>query len=280
MHTGRRRLVATIGLGLIVLLGFLGPVDRLGEVQLADATKRALVAFATARGINAAISAVQGTEVALQPAGVGLTLTPGQLLDPINDLVERLSWVMLASAVSLGIQQLLLAVSASSFMGAALLAAAVVGGLWLWQPWCRQMMGATWIVRLAMLTLLLRFAMPAYVLVAEGFYQGFLAQQYSTATQQLEQTRESIEKAQAAEQPSVKRSAGAGGLWSKITDSFDDIRNAADLNGRIERYSGMVGNLADNVINLVVVFVVQSVLMPLLFLWALFSAARAILRTA
>ena len=128
------RLALTANLMLIVLVGIFGPVDLISDLQLAEATKRALVAFVATPGLNAAISAVQGTEVALQPAGVGVTLTPGQLLDPVNDLVERLSWVILASAVSLGIQQLILSVSASPLMVAPLVAAALVFGLWLWRP--------------------------------------------------------------------------------------------------------------------------------------------------
>ena len=276
MSAHRGRLAGTIAVIILVLVGLFGPVDRMGEAQLGEATKRALVAFAAARGLNAAISAVQGTEVALQPAGVGITLTPGELLDPVNDLVERLSWVMLASAVSLGIQQLLLAVSASALMVAALAGAALICLLWLWRPAWRRHWATIILLRLALLTLLLRFAMPGYVLAADAFYQGFLADDYTQATNQIEQTRERIETAEA--QAPNGASTGAATFWSRITGSLDNIRDAADLNGRIKRYTAMVGDLADNVIKLAVVFVVQSVLMPLVFLWLLVSVSRTVLR--
>ena len=71
-----------------VLLSALTPVDRLAETQYQELFQRALITFALARTLNGVISAVQGTELALQPAGVGVTLTPGQVLDPVNDLVE------------------------------------------------------------------------------------------------------------------------------------------------------------------------------------------------
>jgi hypothetical protein len=276
MDTRRLKIAGTIGLVLMVLLGVFGPVDRLGDAQITKASQRALVAFAAARGLNAAISAVQGTEVALQPAGIGLTLTPGELLDPVNDLVERLSWIMLASAVSLGVQHLLLMVGGSVLMSGLLVFAAGVCVLWLWRPAWRHVTGASWAVRLAVLTLVLRFAVPAYVLVADAFYHGFLAQQYTTATQKLEDTRARIEQAEGTA-PSAPRFGDATSLWGRLTGSLESIRSAADLNGRVQRTAAMLGNLADHVINLAVVFVVQSLLLPLVFVWLLYGTLRAIL---
>ena len=72
---------------------------------------RAAYTFAMVRGLNGMISVIQGTEVAVSPAGIGLTLTVGEILDPINDLAERFSWVMLVSTTSLGIQRILMEMS-------------------------------------------------------------------------------------------------------------------------------------------------------------------------
>ncbi|MCB1944024.1 MAG: hypothetical protein KDI53_18575, partial [Candidatus Accumulibacter sp.] len=74
--------------------------------------KRALVSFATARALNAVISVAQGTEVSMQPAGMGVVLTPGQLLDPVNDLVEQFSHLMLAASVAFGVQKVLISIGA------------------------------------------------------------------------------------------------------------------------------------------------------------------------
>ena len=68
-------------------------------------------AFAMARGLNGVISVAQGTSVAIQPAGVGVMLAPGELLDPVNDLVEQFSTVMLFASASLGLQRLLIGMS-------------------------------------------------------------------------------------------------------------------------------------------------------------------------
>jgi len=69
---------------------------------------RAAYTFALVKGLNGMISVIQGTEVAVSPAGIGLKLSVGEIVDPINDLAERFSWVMLVSTTSLGIQRVLM----------------------------------------------------------------------------------------------------------------------------------------------------------------------------
>lgn len=82
-----------LGLGLLLaaLMAVTPFLDQRAGENYESLFQRALVTFALARTLNGVISAVQGTEVAIQPAGVGVTLTPGQMLDPVNDLVERFS---------------------------------------------------------------------------------------------------------------------------------------------------------------------------------------------
>jgi len=94
------------------VLSAFSTLDNTGEGYLDGAFKRALLGFAVARGLNGVISVAQGTEFSLTPAGLGVNLTPGEILDPINDLVERFSWIMLLSSSALGVQQVLLSMSA------------------------------------------------------------------------------------------------------------------------------------------------------------------------
>lgn len=73
---------------------------------------KAMVAFGLAKGLNAVISLLQGTELSLTPVGIGINLSIGEVLDPFNDMVERFLWVMLLYSVSLGIQKIVLMISA------------------------------------------------------------------------------------------------------------------------------------------------------------------------
>src|SRR5690349_8497107 len=59
---------------------WLVPPDGRATRQVEDGLKRALATYAAARALNAVISVAQGTEVALEPGGVGVVLAPGQVL--------------------------------------------------------------------------------------------------------------------------------------------------------------------------------------------------------
>jgi len=95
-----------VGLILVVTAVAWWPsLDAHGNATVDAAFKRALVTWAIARGLNGVLSVAQGTEVAIQPAGIGVNFAPGEILDPINDLVERFSWIMMLAASSLGVQR-------------------------------------------------------------------------------------------------------------------------------------------------------------------------------
>ena len=92
-----RNAVAVIAMLAVVWGAWLAPLDAPATEQVEAGLKRALISFAAARALNGVISVAQGTEVSVQPLGVGVTLAPGQLLDPINDLIEQFSNLMLLS---------------------------------------------------------------------------------------------------------------------------------------------------------------------------------------
>ena len=70
-------------------------LDKPADSALSNALSSTLVLFASVRGVDAVVSAVAGTELSMTPAGVGMTLAPGELLDPVNDLVEQLGELLM-----------------------------------------------------------------------------------------------------------------------------------------------------------------------------------------
>ena len=72
----------------------------LGEQHLEDAGNRAAAAFAVARTINGVISVLQEVEFGVS-VFVEAGMKPGQVLDPLNDLIERFSIAALIAATIL-----------------------------------------------------------------------------------------------------------------------------------------------------------------------------------
>ena len=102
------------------------------------------------------ISVVQGTELAIQPVGVGINLTPGQILGPVNDLVEQFSSLMLTASIAFGIQKVLLSIGSHWLIS---LIVTVVTILWAVLFLLRRCPG--WLSRILVVLLMVRFAIPA-----------------------------------------------------------------------------------------------------------------------
>ncbi|MDH4041054.1 MAG: hypothetical protein OEV88_10410 [Gammaproteobacteria bacterium] len=90
--------------GVLTALAWSGRFDTLSANYIDQALVNAGVIYATARGINALVSMLQGTELDV----VMLTFSIGELLDPVNDLIERFSGIMLIALGSLAMQKILL----------------------------------------------------------------------------------------------------------------------------------------------------------------------------
>lgn len=266
-----------------------GSASGWGVAQIDTAFQRALLGYAIARGLNGVISVAQGTELAVQPAGVGLSFTPGEILDPVNDLVERFSWIMMLASSSLGVQRVLLTMS--GWWGLAL-ALGVSGVAWVCFGWWRDRRGAskssprnaTAVIktshmagRVFLFLLVLRFIVPAIAIVNEKVYQTFLAEDYAAASAELEDATTEIgaindeltSRQEADEDVSVIDRAL--GIWDRTVARVS-------LDRRIEEYRSAAENISENTIRLIVVFLMQTVVFPLMFLIIAWGLLKRLVR--
>ena len=264
----RQWLLAAL-LVLVVILSSLTTVDHIAEDRYESLFQRAFITFALARTLNGVISAVQGTELALQPAGVGVTLTPGEILDPVNDLVERFSWIMLGATISLGIQQVLLDVG--QWWGLRVLLAAL-GLIWMWLHLSRsrQMQSPAGrtehiLLRLFIIVLFVRFAVPLALIANEALYDLFLESRYVESTQLIQSAGADIEKVGA--RPVVEEADGEEGLFETLERALDSTRETLDIKQRLEYIQQRAADLIEHLIQLCVVFILQTGLLPIAFLW-------------
>lgn len=266
----------TVLLLLLVVLSSLTTVDRVAEDRYESLFQRAFITFALARTLNGVISAVQGTELALQPAGVGVTLTPGQILDPVNDLVERFSWIMLGATVSLGIQQVLLDVG--QWWGVRALVA-VLGVMWLWLRLSRSRQLHTTagrteqvLLRVFIIVLFIRFAVPLALIANEALYDLFLESRYMESTQIIQAAGADMENVGA--QPVVEVSDDEEGLFESLERAVNSARETLDIKQRLEYIQQRAADLIEHLIQLCVVFILQTGILPIAFLWLFLQLFR------
>ena len=270
-----KKLAISIAALLLAMLALFGTIDNTSQGYTEESFKRALVTFGIARGLNGVISVAQGTEIAVQPAGVGVNFTPGQILDPINDLVEQFSWVMLASSASLGIQKVLLSISSTLLVTTLLVAIFSLYLLSLWRPdWFAPGMRKL-VISSAVIILFVRFSVPLVAIGSEGMYWYFLQDQYLEASAELEKTKDNISEI-SSEETQAYGTADEESLLEMAKRLMSSASINMSINDRIDKYKELAAEATRHAVNLIVVFVIQTILFPLLFLWLLFRGAKAV----
>lgn len=253
---------------LALLLAVSGVADRAGQAHADTLFRRALITFGSARALDAVISAAQGTEIALSPAGMGLTLSAGEVLDPLNDLVEQFATIVLLAATSLGIQALALRICAWWGL-TALLVIAAAGWAWLqWRP--EPWPGAARLARRTLVVLLaLRFVLPAVTLASYWVFDVFVAPQQEESLRALESTRQEVGGLAAlGQEPQPDPSTSAPRPWGqRLREWLGAPPGATDIQARLAAFQERIGDAVEHVVRLIVIFVLQTVLLPLLLLW-------------
>ncbi len=280
LHTHRK---LWSGLAVLAAAAALsGHVDSTGERYASDAFTRALVTFAVARTLDGVISVAQGTEIAVEPGGVGVNFTVGQMLDPINDLVERFSAVMLVATSSLGLQNILLQMTTWWGTTLALILAAVAALIVLWWSRFDGSRIRTVTMQILLVTVFLRFAVPILVIGSNLVFDTFLATEQAAATQALEATRLDIEELN-EEVVVPEADPEDQSVIERLGSMLDSSLAAMNVSERLDRLRDRVSNASEHIVNLIVIFVLQTIILPLVFLWLFVEllkllAARATFR--
>ena len=270
---GSIRIALAILFIVSIAITFTHTLDSSSSKYIDKAFNRALITFAIAKTLNGVISVAQGTEIAIQPAGIGINLTPGQILDPVNDLVERFSWVMLVSTTSLGIQKVFLTMSIWPAFNYLLISILTLGLILLFMKQHSQF--RLFILRLSLLLIVLRFIVPITALANQGVYHVFLETEYTTSTKKLENAADEIEQInsnQNIHQPNIRKKS----VWESAKEFYKSTSEMVDINKRIERYKYAATQTTRHVVNLIVVFLFQTLIIPLVFFFILYALFKYI----
>lgn len=268
-----KKVLWTILIILAVAGALTGHVDRVSERQAEDALTNALVTFAVARTLNGVISAAQGTEVALEPGGVGVVLSVGEILDPINDLIERFSAVMLVAASSLGLQALLLNITGWWGISAFLVVSAAAFLVTIWAPASAASKYASPVLRIMLVALFVRFALPVLIATTTLISDTFLVPEQEAATAVLESTTRDIE---AMNEETKAVSTEEQSLMDRLGEIIDDSLESMQIGDRLGELKESASRASEHIVSLIALFVLQTILLPLAILWLFVEGMKGI----
>jgi hypothetical protein len=272
-------------------------LDDSAQVYVDQGLKRALVTFATARTLNAALSLAQGTQISAQPLGIGVQVSLGQLLRPINEIVGQFADLMLAACIAFGAMEILIRVGSHWSVTIALSALAL---LYLASRW-RGTVAPFRVGKLLAVLLLIRFAIPAVSIASDVIYRTFMAEDYQASQQAIALSTDRIRQeppAQPGQAPARKKEDcwmlpdwlcrkldGGSSVEQKAETGaepglLDRVKGAVtvDVPGRIGKLGEVAESMTEHVVKLMVVFLLQTLVVPLALGWALLRGVGVVLQ--
>jgi hypothetical protein len=152
----------------LLIVSWWGAVDNLAAYVNGESIKDAAIIYGVARSINGVISLIQSAEI----GPIYASVRPGELLDPMNDLIERFSSVMAWSLSSLVLQKVLLSVFSSySFKVIFTICCALMFVL-KWLPLSAHIVARAW--SLFLIVASLRFSIAIVCALTAAVDQGFI----------------------------------------------------------------------------------------------------------
>ena len=275
----QKMLRSSVGVIVAILLFFssglkLPVLDTMTDTYFREAITKAGTAYATCRVINASVSIVKDSSLQLEPAGVGLSLAVGQVLDPIDDMTERLSDVLVTAITSLGVQKLAYEISVS-FAPPILSIFLFAMSILIWFENERLTSLQKTITRLILLIIIARFFLPISSVADEYLHKHFLADQISDANTKLAVGSAELNKLKDFSLPDIDGVLGTiENSASFLKQKTTEFKNA--LVATVTNAGDIIENLLKLTFLYVGVFLIQVIILPLLSFWFLVKTVNAL----
>ena len=270
---------SALGILLSILLFFSSGVqipilDSVAERYFQDSITKAGVSYGVCRLINGTVSVIQQSSVQLEPAGIGMSLAVGQIVDPINDMVERLSDVLVLSITSLGIQELAYEISISlapPIFASFLFVLSVL--LWLRSNTLFALQKV--VLNVLIIVSIARFCLPVSSLANEFLQVNFFEEKIIEANGKLAEKTADLDKLKEVDVPEYD------GVLKTIENSASYIKHkSVDFKNAVRIIIENKGLIVENLLKLTFlylgIFVIQVLVLPLAIFWLLMRLVNAL----
>ncbi len=255
--------------------GFNIPVlDKKADAYFTESISKAGLAYATCRVINASVSIIQNSDLDLAPAGIGVSLAVGQALDPIDDMTERLSDVLVTAIVSLGIQKLVyeISVKVAPLLLAMLL---MILSLVIWFKNKKVELFQRNIIKIIFIVIIARLCLPISSVANDFLHKHFFEVQISEAKQNLSLSTYELDELRTFSLPEIDGVLGT----IKNSSSLLMEKSKAFKNALIS-VANNVGEIISNLVKLttlyVGIFFIQVLVLPLVIFWLLIKITNSL----
>ena len=201
----RAFILAAVAL-VLTAFSFHGALDDFAHAQVVETTNESIGIYVISRAINASVSILQTSQVNVPLLA---SVQVGEILDPVNDAVERLSSIVVWAVGSLFLQRIVLEIAASPVfkwilcsIGLVTVASLLLLEWGRFRILCRRILSVSdsnlercrdWLVRMFVAAAIVRFIVPSFIAASFVVSQLFLATEITENREKL-----SLLRAQAA----------------------------------------------------------------------------------
>jgi ABC-type multidrug transport system permease subunit len=118
--------------------------------------------------------------------------------------------------------------------------------------------------------------MPVFIVANDWMYHTFLEGDYLEAAASLEQAQRSI--GEINDEVMAERISEPSTLLERAKAAYDSALANVDIDRRLKEYRLAAESISENTIKLVVVFLMQTLVFPLLFMFILLGVIRRLTR--
>lgn len=279
MKYKEKAIQSTLGILFSIVLFFSSGVqipvlDSVADRYFQDSITKAGVSYGVCRLINGTVSVIQQSSVQLEPAGIGMSLAVGQIVDPINDMVERLSDVLVLSITSLGIQELAYEISitlAPPICASFLFVLSIL--LWFKKDTFFALQKV--VLNVLIIVTIARFCLPVSSLANEFLQEHFFEDKIIEANGKLAEGTADLDTLKEVDVPEYD------GVFKTIENSASYIKNkSVDFKNAVSITLENKGLIVDNLLKLTFlylgIFVIQILVLPLTIFWLLMRLVNAL----
>lgn len=252
-------------------------LDSTADSYFQNSITKAGISYGVCRVINATVSVIKESSLELEPAGIGLSLAIGQIVDPINDMVERLSNVLVMSITSLGVQELAYEISIT-LVPPILAVFLFILSILVWFKSERVLKLQRVLMGVLIIASIARFCLPLSSMANDFLQKTFFEDKIIEANDRLSSSTADLDTLKEVQLPKYD------GVLGTIENSASYLKEKSmNFKRAIEITMDNKGIIIENLLKLTFlyfgIFMIQVLILPVLIFWLLMKIVNALFIT-
>lgn len=266
-----------MALTIFMLPGLKVPyLDQKAETYFSETITKAGLAYGVCRVVNASVSVIKESQMQIEPAGLGVSIAVGQVLDPLDDMTERASDILITAIVSVGIQKIAyeLSIKFAPILIATFLMAFGVATILKSK---RAQMVREIILKSIVLVAVARLCLPSASFISSYLNISYFSPEITKVRDEIAMSSPVMDRLKDMCMPETE------GVLETIKKGFSFVgEKTSDLGTALKEMIQNMENMVTNLLKLsylyVALFVIQVILLPIGTFWLLSRITNALLR--